>query len=286
MKLSQAKVLYMDYISSYQQASTIRVKQYHFQDLYDARGDINIQDITVLSYIALCNTLHNRNYNTRTSNNRLTTLRHFLKTMQVDFDMEVMDYRKVKYSKEERPLPRAIDPQDITKMINYRQGTEINHLRNKMMIMLLFCTGIRREELRSIKRQDIDLNKKSITIHWKNKKQRLVYLNGISYSTMIHYLSIIDTPSDYIFYCLAENMKYHQLNSGTISKIILKTARLCHVKASAHVLRHTFATTLIKSWVAISTVKEMMWHSDISTTMRYIKVDNTDMINASKMIRI
>lgn len=96
-------------------------------------------------------------------------------------------------------------------------------------------------------------------------------INPISYITLLTH---------------AYNATPDPLHPSTITMIVVDTARKLKIQASPHTLRHTFATTLIQSWVAVTTVKELMWHDNLNTTMRYIKVGTPEMIKASKVIRI
>ena len=150
--------------------------------------------------------------------------------------------------------------------------------RDKLVIELLYSTGIRREELINIKVSDINFENKLIKIKGKRNKERLVpILPSLKLSIEKH---LLKNKSKYLFSSKDGNM----ISKSTIYRIIKKYFRKVStkVKLSPHVLRHTFATHLLNNGADINSIKEILGHSSLSSTQIYTKIKMPKIISDYK----
>ncbi|MBT8234808.1 MAG: tyrosine-type recombinase/integrase [Bacteroidia bacterium] len=145
-------------------------------------------------------------------------------------------------------------------------------VRNRLMIEMLYATGMRRAELINLKITDVDLNIGTIKVLGKRNKERILPLlpslreNLMKYLKARQELEVIKDPS-ILFLTLRgakmyDTLVYRVINSY-FSKISSKT------KKSPHILRHTFATHLLAKGADLNSVKELLGHSSLASTQVY-----------------
>lgn len=145
-------------------------------------------------------------------------------------------------------------------------------IRNKLIIDLLYTTGIRRTELLHLKIANINLSNKTIKVLGKRNKERILPLLPVICSLLERYLLERaeiknDANVEYVFLSkkgvkLSESFVYRLINSyfSTVSE---------KVKTSPHILRHTFATHLLNNGADLNSVKELLGHSSLASTQVY-----------------
>ncbi|MDY6430461.1 MAG: tyrosine-type recombinase/integrase [Bacilli bacterium] len=186
--------------------------------------------------------------------------------------------------KNEKRIPRTIPIPIIKKVINhlYNQTTNCStpygrfkSNRDLSLFDLLITTGIRIGEASAIKIIDIDFANRTILIHGKGKKERIIYIpNNGCWTNLQNYQKIrnrIKCPCNYLFLNkYKEKMGTHSID--LLFRQLIKELRIPSI-FTPHCLRHTFATNLLSSGGDLRTVQELMGHSSISTTEIYTHVD-------------
>ena len=144
--------------------------------------------------------------------------------------------------------------------------------RDKLIIELLYTTGIRRSELINLKISDVDLNGRTMKVLGKRNKERIVPL---LYSTITLFNSYYDRRKElaeildetHIFLTKSGIKIYETLVYRIINKYFSKVSS--KVKKSPHILRHTFATHLLNKGADLNSVKELLGHSSLASTQVY-----------------
>lgn len=145
--------------------------------------------------------------------------------------------------------------------------------RDQLLMELIFYCGLRRGELLNLKMSDIDLIEKTLkVVQGKNRKDRLVPLNGNIQETITNYMRL-RRPSR-IERLLLKNDKTGPIRSNSINVIFKRLRKLSGLKAriTPKILRNTFATMLFERGVALRSIQALMGHSNVSTTCSYINV--------------
>jgi len=143
----------------------------------------------------------------------------------------------------------------------------------KCAITLLLSTGLRRAELVSITLDDLNLENAQLVVHGKGAKQRVVPLTEASIQAIRDYQRVRpETDSDR----LLVSQWGEPLHPRAVNRKLqdaLKRAGLSDKGVTPHQLRHTFATHLIRNGVDVRTVQELLGHSDLTTTAKYLHSD-------------
>ncbi len=141
-------------------------------------------------------------------------------------------------------------------------------LRDDLIISLLYQTGMRQAELLNLTDADIDLNQGQIRIFGKRRKERIVPIGDKLIEQIKKYMEVRDLEistsreNDRFFPNLTKYTLYNIVRTRMGEVSTLK-------KHSPHVLRHTFATTMLDHGADIRTIQELLGHASLSTTSIY-----------------
>ncbi|MCI0500748.1 MAG: tyrosine-type recombinase/integrase, partial [Epsilonproteobacteria bacterium] len=147
---------------------------------------------------------------------------------------------------------------------------DFTDIRDKLIIDLLYSTGIRRAELIGIKSGDIDLKARTIKVTGKRNKQRIIPFPSTLKDLVEKYLILrdrIENREDFLIITESGKGVYPNLIYRVVRKYIsmISTGR----KRSPHVLRHSYATHLLNNGADIKAVKELLGHANLSATQVY-----------------
>lgn len=177
-------------------------------------------------------------------------------------------------------IPKTISFSVIKKI--YRQvyknlyessKNELYYFTEVLMIELMYTTGVRVSELCNIKLSDINLQRKTILIRGKGRKERIVF---ISEKFLVEYIEKYKrlTPIKIHDYLLSNKMK-SKLSEQSVRFRLNRLCREANVNENItpHMFRHTFATSLLEEEVNLMYIQELLGHSSLSTTQIYIKIN-------------
>jgi integrase/recombinase XerC len=143
--------------------------------------------------------------------------------------------------------------------------------RNSLIVETFFQTGIRRAELISLKDSDIDFFRKTIKVLGKRKKERLVPFGKALHEFFLEYLEVrnkeIQRLCDNFFVMKNGKKMYDKAVYNIVCNRMKMVSTL--VKHSPHVLRHTFATTMLNNGTELNSVKELLGHTSLASTQVY-----------------
>jgi integrase/recombinase XerD len=178
----------------------------------------------------------------------------------------------------------AIDkvPEKETKLRNAKKS------RDKMMILFLWCLGLRSGEMRSVKKEDIniiDSDKKIalLTVHGKGAKERALLIMDKLFEETVKYILPFNN-CDFIF----PGKTKSKIDDTTVNKRIKKYVTFlgCNIHITAHCLRHSFATEMYYANVPLEAIRVMMGHDQLRETSIYIHVSRKDIINSLNLLNI
>lgn len=177
--------------------------------------------------------------------------------------------RKLVLPKTKKRLPTFIESQSIQILFNNDLFEDtFEGWRDKIILSLLYATGIRLNELINLKINDIDLKAKTIKVFGKRKKERIIPFGDILKSDLEQYLKF--RPQINIPYLIITNNNT-QAYPMFIYRIVKQYLNLVTTenKKSPHVLRHTFATHLLNNGADLNAIKELLGHSNLAATQVY-----------------
>jgi len=198
--------------------------------------------------------------NPRTLNRKLASINAFYDFCK-ELEFANIDV-KVTSSKIPSNLPYFLEYEEIKKAVDNISVKSWLDLRDKALILFLYATGVRVSEACSIKRDDIQ--KGWLRIRYaKGEKERLVPVAKSALRALDEYLNSRNDNVEYLFV----NYKREQISRISIFKITKK-----YLGVSPHVLRHSYASSLIVGGADLRVVQELLGHSSLLTTQIYTHI--------------
>jgi len=182
-------------------------------------------------------------------------------------------FLNIKYSKVPKKLPVYLTKEEMKRLIN-----SISNQKHKLMIELMYSSGLRVSELINLKIDDLDL---SNNLGWvregKGKKDRPFIIAEKIIKRIGYYLLSNEIKEGYIFIGW-KNKPMSQRSLHNIVKLAGKKARI-RKNIHCHTLRHSFATHLVENGYDVTTIQSLLGHSSTKTTMVYIHMADPKIIN-------
>jgi integrase/recombinase XerC len=209
----------------------------------------------------------------RSINRKISTLKSFYKFLMRRGEIKKSPLAKVQTPKTSKRLPVFVELPGIEKLLKDTEFAEgYEGLRDKMIIELLYGTGMRRSELMNLKETDFDSYNSQIKVLGKGNKERIIPVHNQLTASIKNFIEekrkYVPTQQDN-FLVVNENGK--KLDAPTVYSCVNKYLNLVTTvdKRSPHTLRHTFATHLMNNGADINAVKELLGHSSLAATQVY-----------------
>lgn len=184
--------------------------------------------------------------------------------------------------KRPKSLPKFLTPDEVEKILNNVKIETPAGFRNRVILELLWATGMRVSELSNLNFGDLNLEENEIRVFGKGAKERIVLVSDRAKDYLNQYINTArkliapeyntgeindDTP-------LFINNTGYRLQNKTIRKVINETVEKIELpkKVTPHVFRHSFATKLIENGADLRVVQELLGHAGISNTQIYTHI--------------
>ena len=209
------------------------------------------------------------NFSKRTVNRKISSLKAYFQFLWKQGEEIQNPFVKTKSLKTPRLLVENPNEEDLDKLFSDLDSLEFeNQKRDKLLLALLYCTGIRREELINIKLYDFQNQLDTLKVLGKRKKERIIPVNSFLKSILKVYLAErIELGNNYLF----QDKKGNKLNPKFVYSLIKKYLNSVSTisSASPHKLRHAFATHMLDNGADINSIKELLGHSSLAATQVY-----------------
>ena len=211
-----------------------------------------------------------------TQNYHLIALRTFLKYLArrgITTRLSSPDLQLAKTGSRELDL---ISPEELNRLLGAPTGADALSLRDKALIELLFSTGLRVSELVGLDRDTIDLKRDEFSIRGKGSKIRLVFLSTPAKQALVQYLTkrgVDDHEALFI------NHKGARLTARSVERLIKHYGVKAGITkpVTPHIIRHSFATDLLRNGADLRSVQIMLGHANISTTQIYTHITDREL---------
>lgn len=233
-------------------------------------GDVNLSDVTSRDVRAWVSVLSEEGIAPRSINRKLTAVRSFFYFLQRQGKLTQNVARKVHTLKAKKRLPFFVEEEKMTTLLDKIEfANDFAGLRDKVVIELLYTTGIRRSELLGLTPKSIDWAESSLKVLGKRKKERIIPLLPECASLIKEYLQEREKISqcDFLIETDTGEKPYANLIYRIVHKYLGEVTTID--KKSPHVLRHSFATHLLNNGADINDIKELLGHANLSATQIY-----------------
>ena len=269
------------------------------EDFYEYAAEIqdmfNIEDLNkqhILGYL-MYKEKSTENFSASSKQTHITILKAFFRYITENNDENKDLLKSIKTLKISTPKkePEGLTKEELTKIfksfeVKINKETKFTQtiiIRNRLLFKVLVLGGLRASEILSLKLSDFVKIEEDfiykIKVVGKGNKERFIFID----SGMIE--KELECLSELKYKYIAETNKKTQIDRKNLYNVINNILEANNInKKGVHLLRHTFARNLVSKNISISTIKTLMGHSNLETTMIYAKTNEENMINAAKTL--
>ena len=247
--------------------STIITYQQHFQQFlkffeYSKPDKIPLGEIR--QYILYL--IEEKEYSATSQNNAINAIKFYYNKV---INREVDDFYLPR-PRRAKTIPKILNEQEVSKILK-----NINNLRNKCMVFLIYSAGLSPSEVTYLKIADIDSNKMKIFISSaKGDKDRYVILAKKILNLLREYFKIYK-PTEWLFES-KPGQRYSKRSLQKSFQIAVKKSGVIK-PATLSILKNSFAVHLLEKGVDVRYIQQMLGHKHSKTTMRYLRVSKRDL---------
>jgi integrase/recombinase XerC len=206
-------------------------------------------------------------------NRKISSLRSFYKFLQREGLVDKNPMAQVQAPKIPKRLPVIVEEAKLNTLLDdeafFPSGFE--GLRDRVVLELLYGTGIRLAELLGLKNSDIDVYNQQIKVLGKRNKERIIPLAKPLYALLQVYIDQKNelgfTSTDKLIVTDKGTAAYPQLIYRLVKQALGEVST--QDKKSPHILRHSFATALLNKGAELTAIKELLGHANLSATQVY-----------------
>ncbi len=224
--------------------------------------------------------LSKANKKTSTISRNLATMRAFyqflIRTKRIKRDPT----EGIHSPKVEKKIPSVLTSKEVELLLEQPKNVDLKGIRDKAMLEVAYATGMRVTEIISLDVEDVNIEESYITCNMGSKK-RSIPLGSISLQSLVDYIEkarpiLIKDENDKALFV---NINGKRLTRQGFWKIVKYYKEQAHIskEITPHVLRHSFATHLLRNGADLKSIQTMLGHSDISSTQVYMQFKNENL---------
>lgn len=247
----------------------IKQLQEFAQEEYGKFDPLEVEGELIREWIV---SLMDRGYTSTSVNRKLSSLRSFYKYLLRQGEVTVDPLRKITGPKNKKPLPVFLKESEMDKLLDDTDfGEGFKGCRDRLIIEMFYATGMRLSELIGLDDKNVDFSSLLIKVTGKRNKQRLIPFGEELKNAMIEYVNvrneIVLTRTGAFFVRESGERLSRSIVENLVKRNLSKVVTL--KKRSPHVLRHTFATTMLNHDAELGAIKELLGHESLATTEVY-----------------
>lgn len=285
--------LFLDYLTAERNDSPhtvvgygrdIREFQAFLESLYSSADWTRVRAEDVREWIIYL--LDERNISPASVNVKLSALRSFYRYLRLTGYVNINPMEKIASLKTSRPLPYFVRESEMDRLLELTlEDRSLGGIRDRLVIMMLYETGIRRSELLGLKDCDVDTVAMQVKVTGKRNKQRIIPFGNELKEEIQAYLcsreSELGLKEAAAFFVTDKGMPLtDSLLSSIVKDNLSKVTTI--KKKSPHVLRHSFATAMLNNKADLTSIQKLLGHESVATTEIYTHVSFEELKNEYK----
>ena len=273
---------FLDYLKYQKNYSDHTIKNYELDLIeyfnYLDNNKLNYKKIKYEDTTNFIKYLKDKNDKKTSISRKLSSIRSFYKYLVINKVVDKNVFLLVSSPKKDKLIPKYVNYNNLEEIFNIPNINTKEGQRERIILEILYGSGVRVSELINIKLKDIDISNKTIIIFGNGSKERIVYFGDYAKDIINLYINegrdlfLDGINSNY----LIVGNKKEKLTSRRIEQIIDDLIKKTSLKLNItpHMFRHTFATHLLDQGCDLLAVKEMLGHESLSSTEIYTHVTN------------
>ena len=192
----------------------------------------------------------------------------------------------VKGPKKQKPLPQFVRENEMDRLLDIKEmwGSQYKDVRARTIIITFYSTGVRLAELVGLNTADVDFTSHQLKVTGKRNKQRIIPFGAELEKELQNYIALRDTEVGHATDPLFTSEKGERIKRSQVEKLVKDHLSLVTTlkKRSPHVLRHSFATEMLRGGADIKVIQELMGHASSNTTGVYLHLGIGDLQKVKK----
>lgn len=213
--------------------------------------------------------LSNQGIQNRSINRKLATLRTFYKYLQRRGDVTDNPMQTIRMVKTSKTLPTYLRESEMEQVFAQQEipKNTFEEVRDQLVLMLLYGTGMRLAELIQLTHQQVNLSAKTLRVIGKRNKERIIPMPTVLVDLVKQYQTLNPFQSQYLLLTDKGEPCYPMFVQRLVKKYLGEVSTL--EKLSPHVLRHSYATHLLNRGADLNAIKELLGHANLAATQVY-----------------
>lgn len=218
--------------------------------------------------------LMEKELNPKTVNRKITALRSYFKFLKREGAIDYNPTQKISALKVKKQIPHFVSEVDMEQLFNnleFEPG--FKGTRDKLVLEMLYSTGMRRAELINLKTSDVNFYNRELKVLGKRNKERIIPFTDKLATSIKAYLAEKQKQAgkEIENVLLFVNDKGKKMGEKFVYNLVTQYLSLVTTieKRSPHVMRHTFATHMLNNGAELNAIKEILGHSNLSATQIY-----------------
>jgi integrase/recombinase XerD len=291
-------ILFANYLNEYLQhekvvhnksANTLKAYKNDISQLLEFFTKEGIKEISMIKEIHLRTFLmeiKKNNISKRSINRKISAIKSFYAFLE-NHDYIVSNIaEKLENSFYQNHIPQILSKEDIEKIRTVLCGNKMNDYRDRLIIELLYSSGIRANELLNLSEGLFNLEDRELKVISKNKSERIVFF---SKTTAYYFEKYVEAKKkkfgeDYKKNILFVNNSQTRLSDRSLRRIIDRIIKKTDInkEVSPHTLRHSFGAYMLQHGMNLHYLQELMGHTSIESTKLYLEYDIHDVVVEDK----
>lgn len=242
--------------------------------LTEGGTELDVASVTTSDIRAWMLHLSNEGDGARTLRRKLQAVRALYKWLMIDGQVTQNPAAEVEMAHIPKRLPQMVRESSVDAAIDEAiDETSFDEVRNRLIVMMLYETGMRRDELIGLLDHNVDTAKGELRVHGKRDKDRIIPFGTELAQCIDSYRALRERTAacgDRFFIRSNGEPLYPMLVYRVVRRRLGEAGVTS--KRSPHVLRHTFATAMLNNGASLGSVKELLGHESLATTQIYTHV--------------